>query len=55
MGWNDRMDISITCDECEHCVDDCTDHEALELCYICGKYPCMCDEMYEDWKQSREE
>jgi hypothetical protein len=52
MGWNDRIDMNIICDECDDCAQDCTEHE--EPC-VCGYFPCMCDAMYEDWKDRQEE
>jgi hypothetical protein len=52
MGWNDRIDMDITCDECIECEQECTEHEPP---CVCGYFPCMCDEMYEDWKDSLEE
>lgn len=55
MGWNDRLDTTIPCDECTDCVEDCTDHEEADACATCMRLPCMCDEMYENWKDQREE
>lgn len=53
MGWNDRIDEPLICDECEECAQECLEHE--ELCDMCGYYPCACDNMYESWKDQQDE
>ena len=53
MGWNDRIDSELSCDECEDCTEECTEHE--ERCSTCNYYPCACDNMYEAWKEQQDE
>lgn len=53
MGWNDRMDVELYCDECEDCENECTEHE--QPCDNCHVVNCVCDNMYEAWKEQQYE
>lgn len=53
MGWNDRLDQTHVCDECEDCTKECTEHE--EPCDMCGYVNCACDSMYEAWKDQQDD
>lgn len=53
MGWNDRLAEADICDECEDCIEECTEHE--EPCGVCGYVSCACDAMYESWKDEQAE
>lgn len=51
MGWNDRMDDQFLCDECEDCAEECLQHE--EPCDVCNVVNCICDNMYDAWKEQQ--
>lgn len=53
MGWNDRLDDPLLCDECEDCENECIQHE--EVCDMCGCYPCACDAIFEAWEDEQDE